>query len=60
MRARFSGLAAVTILAGCMSGGGLVLEREGSFFVNGRNVETKYPGASRADVLQKWIAENVQ
>jgi pimeloyl-ACP methyl ester carboxylesterase len=26
--------------------GPLVLEREGSFFVNGRTIETKYPGAS--------------
>jgi pimeloyl-ACP methyl ester carboxylesterase len=35
------------LAAACTSTGGpLVLEREGSFFVNGRSISTQYPGAS--------------
>src|SRR5918912_2901869 len=35
------------VAAACTSTAGpLVLEREGSFFVNGKTIETKYPGAS--------------
>jgi pimeloyl-ACP methyl ester carboxylesterase len=43
----FAVIAIVMIAAACTtSGGNLVLEREGSFFVNGRPVQSQYPGAS--------------
>ena len=49
MRTHIAGVAGAALVAGCMStGGALVLEREGSFFVNGQTIETKYPGASLA------------
>jgi pimeloyl-ACP methyl ester carboxylesterase len=46
---RFIGIVALPLLlAGCATGGRLVLEKEGSFFVNGQSYVTQYPGASLA------------
>jgi pimeloyl-ACP methyl ester carboxylesterase len=43
----FGTIGLAMIAAACTtSGGNLVLEREGSFFVNGRPVQSQYPGAS--------------
>jgi pimeloyl-ACP methyl ester carboxylesterase len=46
MRALLAFLTPVIVAACTASGGPLQLEREGSFFVNGRTTTTQYPGAS--------------